>query len=167
MESSFCWNVGRTSGPACGSNSSVGSAKANRELAARRLPALDPVVRHLGQLPRADALARVASADAGLLLLADGPDRDLFVGAKVYDYVGLNRQVLAVVPPGELRDLLEDLDWGVSADPSPGGVADGIERLLALPIPAHRADPDGRYERRALAGRLADILEEVSMRRDR
>jgi glycosyltransferase involved in cell wall biosynthesis len=142
-------------------------SESNRELAARRLPALDPVVRHLGMLSREDALARVATADAGLLLLAEGPDRDLFVGAKAYEYIGLDRQVLAIAPPGELRERLAELGWGVGADPTPEGVARGIERLLDLPAPAHGADPQGRYERRALARRLAELLDEVSTRPDR
>ena len=47
------------------------------------------------------------------------------------------------------------------ADPSPTAVADALERLLATPTPARRADPDGRYDRVDLTKRLARLLEAV------
>ncbi len=136
---------------------------ANQEVARRRLPALDPVVRHLGFVPRTEAIARQRSADAGLVLIGAGPNRDVVVTGKLYEYLGLDLPILAVVPEGEARTILAELDWGVVADPTPDGVAEGIERILALPRDrARHADPDRRYERRTLAGRLATILDEVT-----
>ena len=136
----------------------------NQALAARYLlpERLGRVVRLSGWVPRPQALARLRAADAGLLLLAGGPDRDLFVGSKLYDYLGLDRQVLAVVPPGDARRILADLQWGIVADPTPQGVADGLERLLATPAPDRPADPERRYDRRVLTARLAALLDEVA-----
>ncbi len=73
------------------------------------------------------------------------------------EYVGLDRQILAVVPPGRARDLLAELDWGIVADPTPAGVADGLERLLATPAPNRRADAEGRYDRVNLTKRFAAV----------
>jgi glycosyltransferase involved in cell wall biosynthesis len=138
---------------------------ANEEIARRRLPALDPVVRHLGFVPRPEAIARQRSADAGMVLLSDMGDRSLFATTKLYEYLGLDLPILAIVPPGEVRTILGELGWGVAADPTPDGVADGIERILETERGSdRRADPERRYERRALAGRLAAILDEVSGR---
>jgi glycosyltransferase involved in cell wall biosynthesis len=134
----------------------------NTALAARRLPTLDPVVRHVEFMPRGEALARVAAADAGLHLMADAAGRDLVVGSKLYEYIGLDKPVLAVTPPGEARRLLEQLDWGVVADPTPEGVAAGLERIAEMPAPGRLADPERRFERRALAAELARLLDEVA-----
>ena len=87
---------------------------------------------------------------------------DLFVGGKLYDYLGQNRQILAMVPPGDARDVLSGLGWGVVADPTPEGVEDGLERLLGAVPPARPADPEGRYDRVRLASMLADMLDTIS-----
>jgi len=134
----------------------------NTALAARRLPRLEPVVRHLGFMPRGEALARVAAADAGLHLMAEAPGRDQVVGSKLYDYIGLDKAVLAVTPPGDARLLLEQLDWGVVADPTPEGVAAGLERIVESPAPNRQADPERAFERRSLTAELAALLDEVA-----
>ncbi len=134
---------------------------ANQQIAAERLPTLAPVVRQLGFLPKADVVARERDADAGLVLIAHEPGRGAVAPAKTYEYLGLDLPVLAVAPPGELRRILDELHWGVVAEPTPEGVADGIERLMAEP-PRHAiADPQWRYERRALTRRLAAIADEL------
>jgi glycosyltransferase involved in cell wall biosynthesis len=131
----------------------------NRALAARRLPELDPVVRHLGQQPRLQALARLAAADAALLLMAAGRDQD--VGTKAYEYIGLSKPILAVTPPGAARETLEELDWGLTADPTPEGVADGLERIVDAAPPTRAADPERRFERRSLSRQLARLLDSL------
>jgi len=64
--------------------------------------------------------------------------------------------VLALLPPEDARDILHELDWGIIAEPGGAAIGCAIERLLMLPPPARLADPGGRYDRVALAGRLAD-----------
>jgi glycosyltransferase involved in cell wall biosynthesis len=137
----------------------------NQEIARRRLPALDPVVRHLGFVPRDEAIARQRAADAGLVLIAAGPGRDAVATGKLYEYIGLDLPILAIVPPGEVRSILANLDWGMVADPTPEGVASGIEKIMAAPGRVDRsADPERRYERRSLTRRLAELLDEVIAR---
>jgi glycosyltransferase involved in cell wall biosynthesis len=128
------------------------------DAAAGRMP---ETIRVLGFRPRVEAVAAVRSADAALLLLADGPDRNLFVGGKLFEAIGLDRQVLAMAPEGDTRSILAELDWGVVVDPTPSAVADGLARLVASPLPRRPADPEGRYERRALAARLGEVLDQV------
>ena len=136
---------------------------ANRRAAEDAVPSLAPVLELSGQVPRAEALARLQGADAALLLLADGADRDLFVGGKLFEYLGLDRQVLAVVPQGDARRLLGELDWGIVADPEPDAIAAALERLVETPPPDRKADPEGRYQRRALAAQLGTLLDEVAV----
>lgn len=135
---------------------------ANRRSAEDVLSRLAPVLELSGQVPRPEALARLRASDAALLLLADGPDRDLFVGGKLFEYLGLGRQVLAVAPPGDARRLLAELDWGIVADPEPEAIAAALERLMETPAPTRQADPEGRYERRNLAARLGALLDKAT-----
>jgi glycosyltransferase involved in cell wall biosynthesis len=123
---------------------------------------LDGVVRLAGFVPRRVAMEAVTRADAALVLLGGGPGMGLFVGGKLYDYLGQDQQILAMVPPGDARDVLEGLSWGVVADPDPADVERAVERLLTLPAPDRPADPEGRYDRAVLAGRLAEVLTEAS-----
>jgi glycosyltransferase involved in cell wall biosynthesis len=136
-------------------------SEANLATAARRLPPLDPVVRHLGHRPRPEAIALERRADAGLVLIAGGEHRDAVATGKLYEYIGLDLPVLAVAPPGEVREILSGLGWGVTADPTPDGVAAGIEAIVDAPRPDRPADPEGRYERRTLTARLVDLLAEI------
>ena len=114
-----------------------------------------------GFLPHREAVARLAAADALLQVIGDDPGKGQIQGGKLMEYVGLDRPILAVVPEGDARALLRELDWGIVADPTPEGVADGIDRLLAAPPPTRRADPEGRYDRINLTRRLAVLLDEV------
>ena len=70
-----------------------------------------------------------------MILLADGDGQASILTAKLFDYLGLDLPVLAVAPPGELRRVLGQLDWGIGADPTPEGVAQGITALIAAPRP--------------------------------
>jgi len=120
------------------------------------------IVRFRGFVPRAEALASIAEADAALTLLGSGPGMAVFVGAKLYDYLALDRQVVAMVPPGDARDLLAELDWGIVADPEPDAVARALARLVDEPLPSRRADPEGRYDRARIAARLARLLDTLA-----
>jgi hypothetical protein len=120
------------------------------------------MLRFSGFMPRAEAMRKAVASDALLQLIADDPRKGEVQGGKLMEYLGYDRQILAVVPEGQARQLLRELDWGIIADPTPQGVAAGLEQLLAAPAPTRRADPEGRYDRVNLAGRLAGYLDEVA-----
>jgi glycosyltransferase involved in cell wall biosynthesis len=123
---------------------------------------IGPMLRFSGFMPRAEAMRKAVASDALLQLIADDPRKGEVQGGKLMEYLGYDRQILAVVPEGQARQLLRELDWGIIADPTPQGVAAGLEQLLAAPAPTRRADPEGRYDRVNLAGRLAGYLDEVA-----
>lgn len=120
---------------------------------------LSRVVSFQGYVPRRDALQAVADADAALVLLGAGPSMGVYIPGKLFDYLGQSQQILAMIPRGDAWDLLEELDWGVIAEPDPADVERAIERVMTLPRPSGPADPDGRYDRVALARRLAETLD--------
>ena len=135
----------------------------NRTLAGgyARPDRLGSMLRFSGFVPHADAMRKAAAADALLQLIAGDPGKGEIQGGKLMEYLGYDRQILAVVPEGSARDILRELDWGIVADPTPEGVASGLEQLLSSPPPARRADPEGRYDRANLAARLAGYLDSV------
>jgi hypothetical protein len=97
-------------------------------------------------------------------LIADGPGKEVFLSGKLPEYAGLDLPIILFAPEGSARAFLRELNWGVIADPTPEGVADGMERLLESPQPDRPADPEGRYERAKLAARLAKLLDDVATR---
>lgn len=113
-------------------------------------------------VPRRIALQAIADADAGLVLLGPGKGMGLIAHSKIYDYLGKNRQVLAMLPEADARDLIEGLGWGVVAVPDPASVAGAIEGLVILPPPNRPVDPMRIYDRAVLAGRLADALSAIA-----
>ena len=131
---------------------------------AQRSSDLGSVVEWLGPLPRDKALALVDGADAALVLLAAGPGMNMFVGGKLYDYLGRDRQILAIVPDGDASAVLNELAWGVVAAPTPAGVAGGIDRLLSSSPGRDTADPEGRYDRFRLTRLFAAALDRAVAR---
>jgi glycosyltransferase involved in cell wall biosynthesis len=120
------------------------------------------IVAYTGFVPHDQAVAKMAAADALFNVIADEPDKWRISSGKLTEYLGLDRQIVAFVPEGAAREILRSVDWGIVADPTPDGVADGIERAIATPVPARRADPEGRYDRVNLAGELAAMLDRVT-----
>lgn len=126
---------------------------------------LSRIVTFRGFLPRDEAMSRVAAADAGLLILGGEPGKGLFVPGKLFDYIGLNLAVLAVVPEGDVEAILQGLDWGVVVRPEPDAIAQGIAEIMTVRPLRSVADPEGRYDRVSLAADLAALLECVAQKR--
>jgi glycosyltransferase involved in cell wall biosynthesis len=122
---------------------------------------LGSMLRFSGFVTHSEAMRKAASADALLQIIADDPRKGEVQGGKLMEYLGYDRQILAIVPEGVARQVLQELRWGIVADPTPRGVAAGVEQLLAAPAPTGWADPEGRYDRVNLAARLAACLDEV------
>lgn len=119
---------------------------------------LGHIIRFPGFVPRAVAIRAIAEADAALIMLGPAPGMGQFVPSKLFEYLGQDRQVLAMLPPGDARDILTELDWGVIAEPDPDDVDRALERLLANSPPGRPADPEGRYDREMLVERLAETF---------
>ncbi len=138
--------------------------EANRAIASRYAdPArLGGVVAFEAFVPRPQALARIAGADALLQLMPDLPGSDIYVGGKLIEYLAFDKPILAVMPPGEGRRIVESIPTGRVADVEPGSVAAALERLLDAPPKAARSDPEGLYDRVRQAGLLAELLDRVA-----
>ena len=124
------------------------------------------VVEAPGPRPHGEAVAAMRAAD--LLFLPTPGRRDgrpvTRVSQKLYEYLRAGPPVLAVTGRGDTRDLVLDSGAGFAVPP---GRPEGIETLLramlaGAPLPLDRQeDVIARYERRRLAGNLAEVLREA------
>jgi glycosyltransferase involved in cell wall biosynthesis len=122
---------------------------------------LGETVELIGFLPQAEALRHIEDTTY-LLLITHDP---INVAAKLYDYLGSGRPILAAVhPTGDVRRTLDQTKAGWSADI---GDPAAIERLLIdaierVPRLAEEFQPDAAaiagYHRQPIAARYAALL---------
>jgi len=106
--------------------------------------ALGPYVSFHKPVAHADALRMLASSHA-LLLFQQGTD--LQVPAKLYEYVGLRRPIIAIAPqPSAVGDVVTETGLGVLVGPED---ASGLADVLAAVI---RKEPLARPDEAAIEG---------------
>lgn len=125
--------------------------------------------RQLGYKSHAKSVAWLESADAIFLPLHTPLDGNppLIVPGKTYECLGSGRPILAMTPPGDMADFVNQSRSGLVI----GG--DDVSAAAAALVDLYRAKQEGRgivqqdrsqverFERRALASALAAALDEV------
>jgi glycosyltransferase involved in cell wall biosynthesis len=126
-------------------------------------------VRMLGYKSHGESVAWLESADVLFLPLHSPLDGGptLVVPGKAYEYLGSGRPILATCPPGDMREFVDSSHSGLVT------AGDDVSAIAAALAEFARAKAEGRsvvrqdraaverFERRALTGRLAGVLEEV------
>ncbi len=110
-----------------------------------------------GQVSYADSLRAMMTAD--ILLLLDSPGRRIGVPAKLYEYIGAGRPILALGEcDGDLAWVLSQsgLPYQIAPPHDPAAIARALEQLVATPPQA--VTRESPFTREALAGKLADLL---------
>jgi len=110
------------------------------------------------------ALAWMRSADALCVLLSDVRDADRVVPAKLFEYIAMRKEILAITPDGEASDIIHRV--GVGHHMRPGDI-DGIVRWLRERLSKERTsafapgseEAVGQFSRERLCGQLASILD--------
>jgi|GEM_PF-1435598 len=125
-------------------------------------------VEFLGYLPHEKSLEYAMSADALLLILGPGDKNRSIYPGKSFEYLRLNKPIIALSPPDSLvEQLLNDTDRGTNSDFND---VDGIKRAFehiyrSWASGASRTyEPDqlvARYERRNLTRQLTDTFNSV------
>lgn len=137
------------------------------EIKARRLGG---VVKLHGQV--AYGAARQAMIDADILVLLDGPGRTIGVPAKLYEYLGARRPILALAEEtSDTANILQQsgMPHRVVSPAKPEKVTDALAELVSN-LPSTRLGKCPlHFTREHLAGRLADILNDCveASKRDR
>ena len=121
-------------------------------------------VRFVPGVPHAESLARQAASTA-LLFLGWRDPAEGFISAKIFEYLGAGRPILAVGPPGgAISEILEECKIAYLTE-DPGEIATRLEGWLreferAGALPARQdAAAVARYTRQAQTERLAGLLE--------
>jgi glycosyltransferase involved in cell wall biosynthesis len=126
-------------------------------------------VSFLGYRPHAEALALVARADVGVVLLNDMPGSKAVYTGKLFEYLGMGIPILVLGPEdGVAADLVREAraGWTVAYCDVPAAAALVAELAARKAGEGIALDPDpgvvGRYDRRRQAAALAGLLDEVA-----
>jgi glycosyltransferase involved in cell wall biosynthesis len=112
-----------------------------------------------------EAVDRVARCDVALITQAAGAGDATAVASKVYEYLALGKPVLCLSDGGATEALLRRLgaDALLARLGDEGSIAAALDRALAGPLPEPLAPERlAPYDRRALAGRMAKLLDEAA-----
>jgi glycosyltransferase involved in cell wall biosynthesis len=128
---------------------------------------LSGVVERLGYIDYDEHIAVLKRSDALLLVLSRGEKSRGWIPSKFYQYLGSGNPILALVPAGEVRSIIEETRAGVCVEPDD---VDAISRAIERLYDAYAAGTAefardeaevGRYERRELTSLLARALDTV------
>jgi glycosyltransferase involved in cell wall biosynthesis len=132
----------------------------------RRL-ALEDVVAVEARVPNHESIRRLRQASCLLLMQASDDTRSL-IPAKAFEYLRVGRPILALIHDGATADLLKEMSGCVVVDPRDSrrlqDVVQGLhDEWRATPGPVVAGGrPVQRFERAALTGELARLLDEVT-----
>ena len=144
----------------------VGDGPTKDDLRAQADAANAPV-EFIDPVPKTEVPAVLGGCDVGLMVLADVELFSFGVSPnKLFDYMAAGLPVLTNVP-GFVQGVVDDSGCGLSVAPGdPEALADGMEALADRllrgdPVPSGRSYIEEHFERRTLAGRLAEVIESV------
>ncbi|MEP7225395.1 MAG: glycosyltransferase, partial [Actinomycetota bacterium] len=137
---------------------------ADREVAARC-----PVLRLQGYVTHAESIELMRGADLLFLPMQKLPPRTraTIVPGKTYEYLASGTPVLAAVPEGDARDLLQESGNALLCRPDDvSAITDALRSAVTrwregITAPAPRSDVVARFEYRRLAARLAGVFDDV------
>lgn len=139
----------------------------DRAVALARELGLHDLVRHVGYVSHELAVAHLVAADVLWMMIGRTEGAESISTSKLYEYFGSRKPVLGIVPKGAARDALLQYKAAELADPDAvAEVATAIEHLYGrweasdLPRPAEAFVE--RFDRRRLAGRLAEAFDDVA-----
>jgi glycosyltransferase involved in cell wall biosynthesis len=138
-------------------------SNADREAGAKSL------VKMRGYLTHAESVALIRSADLLFLPMHDLPagGRISIVPGKTYEYLASGRPILAAVPDGDARDLLDRCGGAFLCRPPDSAAMAGIVAAelarwrAGRPTRPQRSPHLLRYERRHLASELAAVFDRL------
>jgi hypothetical protein len=147
----------------------AGRRTAEQDAALDRLNSTPCAIVRLPFVDHDEAVRMMREADALLLLNADKPETNRIINAKTFEYMAARRPIFVVAPQGDLWDVVRDLPGTILCPPSESErIAEGLKTLVqrheaGMTFPRNDWSID-RFERRHLAGELAEILTDTVRR---
>ncbi len=116
----------------------------------------------LEYLPYRESLRHLAEADALLLLIGNLPHAANMLTSKLFDYMGAQRPILALGPPGMAKALIECENLGYAfAEHDTEALAATLQNWIAQKVNGgivFHTQPHVKYHRRQLTAALAKIF---------
>lgn len=151
------------------------AARIELVLAGRRTAEQDAILDRLNESPcrvvrenyveHARAIEIMQSADALCLLLSNVPEAARVMPAKTFEYLALQRPILAIAPRGEVTDLLSDCPYAATFAPNDvHSIAEHLALSVSMPDLVATAAPAWnvqQFERRELTRQLAGLFNDV------
>lgn len=129
---------------------------------------LSSVIQQHGYVSHRESLQALQMADLLVLIPSTGAGSELYIPAKLYEYLAAGKPILAMAEAGAAADLVNECGAGIVLGPhDTSAVAEVIlsyyhrwrsNQPVAGPNPGVLA----RYDRRALTFRLAQIFDELA-----
>lgn len=124
---------------------------------------LENIVHVEGRVPNAEALQRMARA-AALLLLQASEDTRTLIPAKAFEYLRMNKPILAITGEGATADLLREMgECFVAAPQDEDTLKRAVEKIYLQWSQGVKSDNGSRsikqFERSHLTRDLANVLE--------
>lgn len=116
-----------------------------------------------GYLSHRETIQHLIDTDVLLLIIGRGKGEDMMSTGKLYEYLGARKPVLACIPEGAAKQVLDKGGAAFVADPDDvDAIAAQIQTLFTLykndRLPAPSYDYVAQFERSMLTGRLASLL---------
>jgi glycosyltransferase involved in cell wall biosynthesis len=134
---------------------------------------LKNVIKLLGYRSHKESLSLMANADILLLMMSleevcNARSGTLTIPGKVFEYLGMKRPILAIVPPGPAANIIRSTKTGVVVSPQDTGVI--AQTILKLfqdwkngTLEVLESDIS-KYDRRALTQKLVNVFQQVQVK---
>lgn len=115
----------------------------------------------LPYMSHGECLSYLAGSDACMVIFDDTEDNRRALSGKIFDYIGIERPILALIPDGVLSSLIDGKNIGKSVHPQDvGGIKDAILSLYnSNDKNTGSVKKCEEYSRRYLTKTLADCFE--------
>lgn len=125
------------------------------------------LVRYEGYVPHHEAVAHQLAADVLWMTIGRRPGAEGISTSKLFEYMGTRKPILALIPPGAAQRDLEP--YGAATIVAPDdveGITTALSRLFsqweAHTLPTPNESYVQQFDRKVLAGRLAELLADAS-----
>ena len=134
---------------------------------------LKNVIKLLGYRSHKESLSLMANADILLLMMSleevcNARSGTLTIPGKVFEYLGIKRPILAIVPPGPAANIIRSTKTGVVVSPQDTGVI--AQTILKLfqdwkngTLEVLESDIS-KYDRRVLTQKLVNVFQQVQVK---
>ena len=134
---------------------------------------LKNVIKLLGYRSHKESLSLMANADILLLMMSleevcNARSGTLTIPGKVFEYLGMKRPILAIVPPGPAANIIRSTKTGVVVSPQDTGVI--AQTILKLfqdwkngTLEVLESDIS-KYDRRVLTQKLVNVFQQVQVK---